>query len=454
MGVCGKLKVMKRLKTWVSIAAAAWLCIAGGLAHALDARAYIERAVELIEAQEYNLARNYLGPALIDPRLHSGERSRAYYLRGFSFMAQNMPVSARKDYHRAMEFNPDNAVVVLELGLLHGMGRGTEQDETLALSFYQQAADLGYGRAQYHVGRAHLYGQGVEKDVEAAREALTLAAQQDHLFAMMNLAASYREQHIDDPQPDMAKAWYEKAHAGGENAALLSLGFMYANGELGEPDAVQAVALFRQALNEGMDAAAVQLAYAYLTGTGVEQDQQQAHALYLQASQAGVTSSYVGLGHLYEFGLGVSKDVATAQQWYEKGAELGDEEALLRLVSFHLRRDGEDARSEALKWSRQAAASGSAQACNDYAWLLATSKVDGLRNGTLAVDQAIKAVDLKPTAPYLDTLAAAYAELGNFEQAISTQRQAIAAITDSDGEIVDALEERLQYYERREPWRE
>jgi hypothetical protein len=44
--------------------------------------------------------------------------------------------------------------------------------------------------------------------------------------------------------------------------------------------------------------------------------------------------------------------------------------------------------------------------------------------------------------------------LGDFEQAISTQRQAIASITEADGEIKDQLEERLQHYERSEPWRE
>ena len=125
-----------------------------------------------------------------------------------------------------------------------------------------------------------------------------------------------------------------------------------------------------------------------------------------------------------------------------------------RLVSFYLRQEGDAARAAALDWSSKAAQAGGAQARNDYAWLLATSKFDDLRNGTLALDQAAKAVEVEPKASYLDTLAAAYAELGDFEQAIATQLQAIAAITATDGEIKDALEERLQYYERSEPWRE
>ncbi len=73
----------------------------------------IEKAVQLIEDDRYSLARSYLAPALIDPCLPSGQRSRAYYLRGFSFAAQDLPVSALRDFNRALEFNPANPAVLL-----------------------------------------------------------------------------------------------------------------------------------------------------------------------------------------------------------------------------------------------------------------------------------------------------------------------------------------------------
>ena len=451
---CVTLNTMKVVRffcfSMLFVCASAWL----GAAHALDSRANVERAVALIGAEQYALARSYLEPALIDPRLSPGARSRAFYLRGFSYLAQNMPVSARKDYYRALEFNPNNAVVLVELGILHSTGQGTEKDEQLGLSLFEQAAALDYDRAHYHVGRAYLHGRGVTKNVEAARTALTAAAKQEHVFAMMALAGSYRRLHVADPQPDLALAWYRKAHDAGEAGALLSIGFMYGNGELGQPDAQTAAEYFHQALDEGLPLAAVHLAYAYLTGSGVEKDAAAALSLYSQAADAGVAAAYVGLGHMYEFGEGVAADSETALRWYEKGAAAEDPDALNRLVAFYLRRRGNEARSEALKWSRKAALMGGARAYNDYAWLLATSKFDGLRNGTLALDQATRAVELDPRAPFLDTLAAAYAELGDFELAITTQRQAIASITDEDGEIRDELEERLQYYERSEPWRE
>jgi TPR repeat protein len=421
---------------------------------ALDSRANVERAVQLIESKQYTLARSYLDPALIDPRLSPGERSRAYYLRGYSYLVQNMPVSARKDYNRALEFNPNNPVVLLGLGVIHASGQGTVKNESLALSLFERAANLGYDRAQFRLGRAYLYGEGVTKNVEAARTSLTEAAKQDHIFAMMNLAASYRVQHVADPQPDLALAWYKKAHAAGEPGALLSMGFMHANGELGQPNPKAAIGLFQQALDEGLDTAAVHLAYAYLTGSGVAEDTDKAFELYTQAADTGLPAAYMGLGHMYEFGVGVKENKDTALAWYVKAADEHEPEALNRLVAFYLRQEGDEARGEALKWSRRAAEMGHPQARNDYAWLLATSKFEGLRNGTLALDQAIKAVEQESSASYLDTLAAAYAELGNFDKAIAVQREAIAAITDSEGEIRDDLEERLQYYERSEAWRE
>ena len=420
---------------------------------ALDPEANIERAVGLIETQQYRLARSYLGPALIAPRLHPGERSRAYYLRGFTYVAQGMYVSAYKDYNRALEFNPSNPVVLVEIGQLHAYGRGLSKSPELAYEFFLQAAEQDYPRGQFFLGNALLNGSGVAKDIEAAREWLLKAAEQDHGFAMMNLAASYREQSVDQPDPNLALEWYEKALAAGETGALLSIGFMHGNGELGDPDQALAVEYYAKADAQGLLGAKVSLAYAYLVGEGVEQDLGRAFELYSAAGDAGLPSSFIGIGHMYENGLGVKQDTQRAIEWYEQGAEHGLEEAMLRLVSYYLRQDSQDAREAALEWSRRAAEVGSAQAFNDYAWQLATSKFDGLRNGTLALDQAIKAVAVEASAAFLDTLAAAYAELGDFEQAVATQEKALAGI-DEDDAMREGFEDRLAHYQRSQPWRE
>jgi hypothetical protein len=54
----------------------------------------------------------------------------------------------------------------------------------------------------------------------------------------------------------------------------------------------------------------------------------------------------------------------------------------------------------------------------------------------------------------LDTLAAAYAESGLFEDALVTQEQAIAAALDEDESVQQELEQHLLSYQKQKPWRE
>lgn len=67
------------------------------------------------------------------------------------------------------------------------------------------------------------------------------------------------------------------------------------------------------------------------------------------------------------------------------------------------------------------------QVANNLAHLLATCPVDELRDGKRAVELAQQAAQMfgAPQADMLDTLAAAYAEVGDFEKAIASQQQAI-----------------------------
>ena len=71
-------------------------------------------------------------------------------------------------------------------------------------------------------------------------------------------------------------------------------------------------------------------------------------------------------------------------------------------------------------------------AYNNKAWIMATAADKRYRDGAKAIMLAQKAVELKPNAASLDTLAAAYAAVGNFESAIDTQKKAVQKLLVAD----------------------
>ena len=97
----------------------------------------------------------------------------------------------------------------------------------------------------------------------------------------------------------------------------------------------------------------------------------------------------------------------------------------------------------------------SAPAYQAAAWLMATCPDSRYRNQKLGLHAAKKAVELAAgdavTAKYLDTLAAALANAGQFEEAQGRLKQALKRAT---AEEVSELQRRLALYEAGEPYRE
>ncbi|MDA1074393.1 MAG: hypothetical protein O3A63_06480 [Proteobacteria bacterium] len=440
---------MTRFLLFTVLAAAQWTL---QTAHALDSRADVDKVIELIEAGQLSLARTYLEPALIDPRLSPPERSRAYYLRGYSYFVQGMHTSAANDYGHALEFNPENPAVLAAMGSMYFNGFGRKRDYVAAYGLFEQAAALGHPGALMQMGHANLMGLGVERDLVKAREYLTQAADLGSAPAMFQLASSYRTEFTDQPEPTLAQSWFEKAHEAGSTDALVALGYMYQNGELGEADQSKAIEFYKQAAEAGSGPGQVSLGHACLVGAGVEQDYALAQTWLLKAAEQGVPSSYLYLGHMYLSGEGAPIDVDAARGWFERGAKANSFEAQIRLAYLLLKDPSTHA--QAREWLARAVAHDHPRAHNDYAWMLATSKHDELRDGALALEHALAAVDGEPSAGHLDTLAAAYAELAQFEQAISVQLQALDLIKTEQPELLEELHKHLVAYQQSQPWRE
>lgn len=93
-----------------------------------------------------------------------------------------------------------------------------------------------------------------------------------------------------------------------------------------------------------------------------------------------------------------------------------------------------------------------ADVCNNYAWLLATCPEESVRNGSLSMELSQKAIALKgsPDPGVMDTLAAGYAETGQFQEAIQWQTRSLEG---SPEPMRTDFQRRLDLYRAGQPYR-
>jgi len=94
-------------------------------------------------------------------------------------------------------------------------------------------------------------------------------------------------------------------------------------------------------------------------------------------------------------------------------------------------------------------------ALNAVAWCRATDRLQALRDGKAAVEEATKACELVHWKhySYIDTLAAACAELGDYESAIKHERQVVQTLGDKRASL-GGEKQRLELFERHQPYRQ
>ena len=92
---------------------------------------------------------------------------------------------------------------------------------------------------------------------------------------------------------------------------------------------------------------------------------------------------------------------------------------------------------------------------NGLAWLLCTAPDAKVRDGKRAVEAATKACEQTnyKNGGYLDTLAAAYAEIGDFDKAVEWQEKALKA-GDIPVKDLDAARKHLDLFKQKKPYRE
>lgn len=251
-----------------------------------------------------------------------------------------------------------------------------------------------------------------------------------------------------DQDYTLAAGFYRVAIEQQFPASQVNLANLYWYGKGVERDAKRAFQLYRAAAEADYNMAFVPLGEIYATGDGAPQDHKRAFELFVRASKTGVAAANYHIGFAYEKGRGVRQNLALAKRNYQIAAIQGHGEAQNALGYLYRRGLGVDQDyKEAATWYQLAADQGVAGAKNRLAWLLASCPIEDVCDGEAAKRLALSAIGDAETPTRLDSLAAAYARLGQFDEAVSVMDRALASLS-GDHRSRPAYERRRTQYQQ------
>lgn len=344
---------------------------------------------------------------------------------------------------RAVERSPRSRLIHYDLGV--GLLEAGELDAAIAEMEAALRIDPYYAEAMVALGDATLTLHQFDRAAEYFRGALALNDQ------------------IVEAQTGLARALQATGHpvesvAAYEKALALTPTYADAQAELGAlllkqnrvPEATRHLQeAVRLKPNSG-------IAMNHL-GIALAQQGQIAEAreTFLRAAQipAAAAEAHYNLGVT----AGSEGDTTESVAQYERALELDPNYtyAVEALTSYYLteHRTSDAVRVLRVAW---AASPGNPRLCNALAWLLATAADDTLRDGPKALELARRAAEstkLQDPTP-LRTLAAAYAETGDFTQAAQTAQRALdLAEASQQTALAETLRAQLELYRAGRPVR-
>ncbi len=339
-----------------------------------------------------------------DDEEHKDEKKARYWLlRGVSYRNKYCIKEAAGHYLSGslLPYNPQLAVECYEAGIednnrdcmyllgdLYDVGMYVKKDEEKALDLFRRAADKGECRAQCRLGDHYMYG--TYKDPDMALYWYRLAACNDNVRAMKEMARIYEEGRIVTPSKSRALHWYNKVYSNKDelvaedldrmlrsynpleeeaeeqpleklkrlaiedcdSKACFELGERYMNGYDGMTRDLYKARLWFELGYVMEDADCTdKLGYMYYVGAGVEKDPKKAVSYFRESAELGSPYSQMMLGYMYRCGKDLEKDEEEADRWLRRAKDQGYRREIADLFNdtISLTEDVEDILSE---WDR------------------------------------------------------------------------------------------------------
>lgn len=292
---------------------------------------------------------------------------------------------------------------------------------------------------------ARLNEEGAVPRVDNAMLWLSRAARAGNGFAHLSLANLFLRQAVDAPR-ERHQMWLARAEAElkrgvelGVDAAMVHLARLYLGGAYGAGKVAEGGDLLRRAAALDSPQALLDLAVRHAYGDEEWEDPALAERYFRRAAEH-QTEAKVSYARFLVVADREFND--TAWRWLRELADADNADAMVIIGHLYAKGQHVDKRlRRARGWLKNAvkAAPDDAQVVNEVAWTLTVTPQDGLRDARYALKimdriMADERNDARRVPAYLDTWAAAFAANGDFERAISVQKQAIAlAMEDDDG---------------------
>lgn len=275
---------------------------------------------------------------------------------------------------------------------------------------------------------------------EDAAQWLLQAAQSENALANLSLGELCVALAYSSGRQSV-RVWLERAErrfllaaSAGFDTAMVQLGRLYLVGEYGADKRPPGIELLERAAELDNVDALRDLAGLHVEGPPlVDRDLDAAEAYFLRAAELDDESKIDYARFLVQPGYGRSFN-DRAYGWLREAAKADNPRGMLLLAQlFHTGSHVDQSTRRARSWFKRAVkvAPDDPFVVNQAAWTLTVTRLPRLRDPRYAVKimdrvMADENGEARDDPAYLDTWAAAYAAIGNFERAITIQQEAIA----------------------------
>ncbi len=300
------------------------------------------------------------------------------------------------------------------MAIMHSHGMGVTQDHNKAFAFFHAAAEQNNCTGIYNIGTIYGNGIGRAQDTKKAFEYFTKGDQLGCIDASVALGHFYLSGIDRAVDKNKAREIYQKAVDQGNTEAMTLIVSTYDENNPEEQKII--MSLLQQAAERGNERAILTLATHHFNDNNFDT----AFEYASKSAELKDSAAYSLVAWFYEMGKVVSQDYQLAAQWYEKGVNLGEPEARIRLAQWytygiHFPRD--HLKAKALLESSLSREDSSVKA--HLAILQSCSDNTEVRAPEKALTMMLDYIEGKNSYYFINDLglAATYAGVGNFVKA-------------------------------------